>query len=186
MSSTNLNERANQWGIIINPPTDCDTLSLDYIYNQLKGGVNFIACICHDRDVKDDGALKTLHYHVVITTSRLRKQTILNDLAEMLSIPSECISIEKIRNINSAIRYLCHLDDSDKQQYAPFEVLTNDETYLTNNLKNDQVINLDESNLIKIVKEANSYSEILLKIGSLNFKQYLPIIKCLWSDYHKW
>ena len=185
MSSTNLTERANQWGIIINPPSD-NSLSLETIYNQLKGGVNFIACICHDRDTKQDGTLKTLHYHVVITTSRLRKQTILNDLTEWLNLPLECLSVEKIRNINSAIRYLCHLDDTDKQRYAPFEILTNDEEYLKNNLTNEQITNLDESTLIKLCKEASSYAEILLKIGSQQFKTNLPIIRVLFNECHKW
>lgn len=178
-SKTTETDRATEWSIVINKPTDTSVgLSLKKLFNTLKSVYQFVAIIEHDQDVNDDGTPKTKHYHTVITTKRMRKGTLLNDLTELLDIPSNCISIDRVKSMRGALRYLIHMDDDDKTQYAPFMVLTNNESYYNSALI-ERIELITPENLIEIVDKYVTTRQILLHIGLENYKKWAMIIRDL-------
>lgn len=184
-NKTDLKERANIWQIVFNKPID-NPNSLEYgtLFKQLKSAFLFVAMIAHERDIDDKGKLKTYHIHAVIKTTRIRKQTLLNDLRELTSLPENCIGIEKVVNERSMLRYLIHLDeDSDKKpHYPPFLVDTTDEEYY-NDMLIERELNLTPEKLIRIVRDEKTSARILLKIGADNYKKYKGIINDLQREH---
>lgn len=180
MSKTTEQERATNWGIVINKPLDATTngFNLELIFHKLQSAYTFVAVIMHDSDLKEDGTPNTLHVDGYINTPRIRKGSLLNDLAELLDYPKEVISVEKAINERSRLRYLLHLDDVDKHQYMPFEVLCTDKEYFESCLIN-RVEKLTEERLIKIVEEEKTTRKIVLRIGAENYKKYALLIRDL-------
>ena len=178
-SKTSETDRATEWSIVINNPINTPMgLSIKKLFNTLKSIYQFVAIIEHDQDLNDDGTPKTNHFHTVITTKRMRKGTLLNDLTELLEIPPNCISINRVKSMRSALRYLIHMDDDDKTQYAPFMVLTNNENYYNSALI-ERIELITPENLIEIVDKYVTTRQILLKIGLENYKKWALVIRDL-------
>ena len=180
MSKTNLDERATEWGIVINLPPNQGAFNLSKISNELKL-FPYFALILHDRDKKENGELKTIHIHIALKTDRTRKSSLIKKLGELLDLPQECISIDKLINFRKYNRYLLHYDEETKEKYLPFEIYTNDSKYF-NSLLIEREINLSEEDLIRIVGEEKTTTKILLKIGLDNYKKYRPIITDLQKE----
>lgn len=84
------------------------------------------ASIIHDKDVLEDGTLKTAHAHIVLQGEEARSSKSWLDLVSMaLDLDRKCISIEACKNVTGALRYLVHKDDTDKAQYDPSAIITN-------------------------------------------------------------
>lgn len=103
------NERSIHWALVLYPSEDpTHKLALDYI----KENYSKYAFIKHDKDLLDDGTLKKEHYHIVITFSNYRWR---NAIATELGITINYL--EKIRNLENALKYLIHYNNSNKYQY---------------------------------------------------------------------
>lgn len=114
----------------------------------------FIACIKHDKDLDETNHLKTIHYHVVIQVDKIcRVQTMINRIMDIFHCNENQITLDKCNSIVMQTRYLCHLDDFDKWQYFPSEVVTNDVDVL--NRYYSLVIVRDIHDLIGVVKHYN-------------------------------
>jgi len=89
----------------------------------------FYYVIKHDKDFNPEtGEAKKEHYHILMTfASPLQLGTVLNKFNTVQKIQSN--SLELIKNIFGAKRYLVHKDNAEKFQYAPTEVETNDPLY---------------------------------------------------------
>lgn len=72
------------------------------------------AVILHDKDLDENEEIKKAHWHVVVTVGTNKRWN--TALAKELGI--EMNYIEKIRNLDRALEYLIHLNDSDKYQYS--------------------------------------------------------------------
>lgn len=109
--------------------------------------------ILHDRDINANGEVKRKHYHLILVhKSRIDKSTLIKRIAERLGITPNCISCDAVYTLNGAIRYLMHMDDSDKASYLPFEVSTNNET-IFNLAINNQCDNVDINYLIQLCRD---------------------------------
>ena len=176
-----LNKRSSNFVIVLNSPKDRDSVEFyDFFMNTLKAyNSNFdFYSILHDSDIKDNGELKTPHYHIVVTFKngfRTRCATILNlfDADSRL-----CISIQLCVNLFSSIRYLIHLDNESKFQYSKDLISTNNKRMLSNYLEgNTELENLSASELISICKDLE-YSRMKISdyIGLNNFNKYYKVI----------
>ena len=118
------NERKySTWGLVINQPLNqiLDDFSILDILNNLE--TKGLAFIIHDRDTTQEGKAKTIHAHIVIQYNETRTHTqVIKEWANLLSYPENCISAEHVRKLMPALRYLCHLDNQEKYQYASDEV----------------------------------------------------------------
>ncbi len=93
----------------------------------------FYWAIYHDKDLEDNGSLKTPHVHLVLKSPvRKRKSTIINYLSQILKIPEEVISVRFSPDLLHSISYLTHLNELDKFQYDKLDIKTNDFTTLDN------------------------------------------------------
>ena len=179
-----LNQRSSNFCIVLNAPKDRDFVDFyEFFMTTLKGynsNFNFYS-ILHDSDIKDDGELKTPHYHIVISFKngfRTRCSTILNLFDDDTRL---CISIQLCVNLYSSIRYLIHLDNETKFQYSRDLISTNNKRMLLNYLEgNTELENLCASELICICKELEySRMKILDYIGLNNFNKYYKVIELI-------
>lgn len=125
------NQRSDKFSIILNDSDVVKLKSAKNIVNKLEENlwtINFIACIKHDKDVNEETKqLKTIHYHLVIDfNGNYRVGTIMNWLTEIFNLNENQISIQKCTSLEMQARYLCHIDDFDKEQYDPQEIASND------------------------------------------------------------
>lgn len=179
-----LNKRCSNFCIVLNAPKDKDFIEFyEFFMNTIKAyNSNFdFYSIFHDSDIKDNGELKTPHYHIVITFKngfRTRCATILNLFDDDTCL---CISIQLCVNLYSSIRYLIHLDNETKFQYSKDMITTNNNRMLLNYLEgNTELENLCASELISICKELEySRMKILDYIGLNNFNKYYKVIELI-------
>lgn len=79
--------------------------------------------ITHDKDIDEaTGELVEPHTHIYLEYETPRK---LSTIANLFGVAENFI--EAVKNKKGFIRYLTHLDDADKHQYPPFEVVGNGE-----------------------------------------------------------
>ena len=93
--------------------------------SQIKEGLSHnaitkYAYILHDKDVDDDGNLKTPHYHVFIW---LKNAYDSKYIAEWFGVKEQYIN--RIQSEVSALEYLTHLNAPQKFQYSADEVISN-------------------------------------------------------------
>jgi hypothetical protein len=79
-----------------------------------------IWAITHDKDTNEQGEIIEAHTHIVIEYETPRK---VSTLAKLFNCEPNFIELGKSKK--ALLRYLTHLDDTDKHRYDPEEVLTN-------------------------------------------------------------
>ncbi|MCL2605572.1 MAG: replication protein [Defluviitaleaceae bacterium] len=89
----------------------------------------------HDRDVDADGDLLKAHFHVVINTDGPITQKRANEIFEPLCGTK---SAEYVMSLSGYVRYLAHMDNPEKAQYDPTEIIALNGADLTSILKNSQ------------------------------------------------
>ena len=97
----------------------------------------------HDKDVNPDGSPKKAHYHVVLAwpgpTTFTNAKNIMKDFGGV-------IQPKVIGSLRGVCRYLCHMDNPEKAQYSPADVVCYNgadwETVI--NLKSDKYISIEE------------------------------------------
>lgn len=177
-------QRGCAFSLVLNDTNDGLILkSAKYIFKVIGCAelpFTFLAVMKHDKDVSDDGHLKTLHYHVVIVLSRsCRIGTFINVLLkEFTGLNENQISIEKCNSVSMQVRYLIHLDDFDKWQYDEKDIVSSNEGQVSYYLHEVHKI-VDINDLISVVKEYKSLAEIMRVLGIDNYKKYRMIIKDL-------
>lgn len=131
-------DRTKEFCIVINQPLDyidstTNEKKVGYIYwsaldlcNLLNVMYPFYALILHDCDLNDNGELKLEHFHLVIRRNNIAQfSTVIKELSRMTGYPKNCISVKPCYHFNKCLRYLTHIDDSDKYQYNDLDVYTN-------------------------------------------------------------
>lgn len=90
------------------------------LVEDLKGlGVAFFLSPLHDKDISDTGEFKKAHYHCLLMFESLKSI----QQVEKLVKPFGAVGLFICNSQRGYARYLCHLDDPDKAQYDPAEVL---------------------------------------------------------------
>jgi hypothetical protein len=74
----------------------------------------------HDRDVDGNGELKKPHHHIEIMMDGPITQKRANEIIEPFCGTK---SAEYIHSLRGYTRYLCHLDNPEKAQYDPAEII---------------------------------------------------------------
>jgi hypothetical protein len=74
----------------------------------------------HDRDLDEDGNTKKPHYHVVLMFDGPTTQKRANEIIEPFCGTK---SAEYIKSLRGYVRYLAHLDNPEKAQYKPEEIV---------------------------------------------------------------
>lgn len=116
---------SRSYGLIV----PADWAEKDEIIEISKKISKFYYIIKHDKDYNiETGEAKKDHYHILMTfASPLQLGTVLNKFSAVQKIQSN--SLELIKNIYGAKRYIVHKDNPEKFQYDSTEVETNDPLY---------------------------------------------------------
>lgn len=142
--------------------------------------------ICwHLLDVHEDGAPKNPHLHFAFRLkSRKRLGTSLREISRAVGVDKNAVSIEKPTLYNSCVRYLIHLGWPEKHQYPREDIYTNLSREELAVILDSEDEKLDADTLRDIVKEANSYADIMKAIGLGLFRHYGSVIRMLYDEYH--
>lgn len=73
----------------------------------------------HDRDINPDGTTKKPHYHVMV----MFESPVEFEKVKPLFAEIGGVGREKINSARGYARYLCHLDNPEKAQYLPEDVI---------------------------------------------------------------
>lgn len=73
----------------------------------------------HDKDINPTGEAKKPHYHVLIMFEGVKTQEQVKDLFDQIG----GVGVEVVASLRGYARYLCHLDNPEKVQYSPEDVL---------------------------------------------------------------
>lgn len=74
----------------------------------------------HDRDINSDGTTKKPHFHVMLLFDGVKTREQAKEVFEVIG----GVGIETIKSVNAYARYLCHLDNPEKAQYNPSDVIS--------------------------------------------------------------
>lgn len=96
-------------------------LNIDVWIEYLKDSkVSFFISPIHDSDCDSDGVVKKSHYHVLLLFDGVKTA----DQADLIFSAIGGVGCEKVNSIRSYARYLCHMDNPDKAQYNPNDVIS--------------------------------------------------------------
>lgn len=73
----------------------------------------------HDSDVDEDGVIKKAHYHVLLKFEGKKSLDGVKDICEQFG----GVGCKAIQSARGYARYLCHLDNPEKAQYSPEDVM---------------------------------------------------------------
>lgn len=95
-------------------------------YLKSTGNLYFISPL-HDKDVYADGdkknEIKKPHWHILLCFQNARFfNSVAKEFATFGVIEQ---NLNSVKNLNSAVRYLCHLDEKDKAKYELKDLRTN-------------------------------------------------------------
>lgn len=74
----------------------------------------------HDKDVNPDGTAKKPHWHVVVMFTSLHTESQAQELSDVCS----GVKVQQVKDVVGIARYLCHLDNPEKAQYAISDVVS--------------------------------------------------------------
>lgn len=152
----------------------------------LDTGVADYGYILHDKDLKDDGELKTPHVHLVASYPQgkrnTRWSTWVNKLADYLGLDVRSISLDSCVSFDSSLQYLIHKNDIDKFQYPLEEVKSSYDLQELNTIMQREVKSFTIDYAIRIIDECETLTEAIKVFGLKIYYQYRNIIKDLWND----
>lgn len=74
----------------------------------------------HDRDINANGEPKKPHFHVMVMFEGKKSEDQVRALFDSIG----GVGLEKVESLRGYARYLCHLDNPEKAQYAPSDVVS--------------------------------------------------------------
>ena len=180
-------EKTNKYCVVIN----CQDIQKDKLitYKNLEVAFKYNQkClywyILHDRDVKENGELKTPHFHLVLwfKFKSCYKQYVIDYLSQLLNCSPEIISVEPMRDLTISLRYLTHIDDEEKYQYSDDEVKTNSSIIYYRSILGNK---LTAEYLVECLKFTNFNKVLLIDtfITLQEYKQFREVIDDLINEY---
>lgn len=95
--------------------------SISDIFSSLVSlGCIQYAYIKHDNDVDINGLPKKCHYHIYLMFENKKSY---HYIAKMFGIAPNDELLKPVKSVNGLIRYFIHLDDKDKYQYCPSDII---------------------------------------------------------------
>lgn len=114
-SSGNKEQRTRNWTFVLyedsSPGNWADLLDAEHI--------EWIESPWHDRDVNPDGETKKKHKHILLLFGGVKSYEQVKEITDKLCspIPQRC------HNAKSMVRYMAHLDNPEKAQYSPSDII---------------------------------------------------------------
>lgn len=165
-----------------------DCSHIKNIMNDLRtwceNEMQLYAFILHDKDVLENGEIKTPHLHLVglLKVNRKRLSSTLNDIANFISVNTLAITIDKMSDIVGSLQYLIHKNNKEKHQYECKDIFTNISqgemsTYMASDSKSMSI-----EYLIGVVEQNRSKIEIMRIIGLTYYHLYRNTINDIYKE----
>lgn len=186
----NLNTQTGKILLVINfAQKIVDKKLIEDLENWLIANTKQYAFILHDKDILEDGSMKTPHIHVVcnMNTTKQRIATILNDLTKSLDISPLLVTIDKYSSFNASIQYLIHKNNEEKYQYDVKDIKTNIpsqelDLFMKYETQSEE---LTAERLIDVVAKAKKRTDILREIGLFNYRINRAVIMDVAQELNK-
>lgn len=114
--SNKRDERTRNWVFVLYP--DSAPSNWQEVLSELQ--IPLAISPLHDRCVNADGTPKKQHWHVVLQFAGKKSFEQIKEITDSLNAPQP----QKVANMVGMIRYLAHLDNPDKAQYASSDIKT--------------------------------------------------------------
>ncbi len=145
------------------------------IKDLVQYGFSYYA-ILHDRDVNADGIPVNIHYHLIITNDKkVRGSQVLKILVNILGCSVENIQIQQCINFIASLKYLIHMNDSDKFQYDADLIHSNSaKSYIHNILETQSYdYELTTESLFEVIEKCGGDIVYIIKtIGISSYAYY--------------
>lgn len=156
-----------------------------YLEKWLVGECETYAYIIHDKDIDENGVLKTKHCHIVaVLFKRKRLKQCIGELCEICNINANAISIEKASNIDASIQYLIHKGHLSKYQYDVKDIVSNIDYDDLNDILNDNVQAFDFDTIKEICILSIDERDYLRRVWKW-YGRYWRILDKMWLWYGK-
>lgn len=189
----NLSSQTNNYSMVINLPKD-NSIKLMELINKLDtfcmNNTKEYFFIVHDKDINENGELKTVHIHLLFSSKKCRLLTMIKRVAVNIFGKDDfktitLISCDIWREHDLGIQYLIHKNDKEKYQYDIKEVFTNDKEYLKSVVDYQVETKLNIGKLINLCYQYDSILDVFMEIGLANSKNYLNLINAIYNRIHK-
>ena len=158
-------------------PIDQVTACRDLIVGWCKVECKLFGLIIHDKDIGEDGVLKTPHIHLIgVLKSRKRKSTIINALGKVSNLNNFAVSVEMASSFDSCFQYLVHKNDKDKFQYPLSAVVTNLEEEEIEVIMESSPTGIDFERVRSICLTSDSLLGVIEQVGLSTYQHYRPAI----------
>lgn len=165
-------------------------LSKDSTYDEMVsfrekfivGMENYDYCLNYFVILHDDSDTLHLHYIVLLQKPR-RVINTLNDIAQIMGIEQNQVSIDVLSNLNAQLRYFVHLNE-DKKQYPVTDIKSNLSLPQVSELINNtsQAVPLSSIQLITYVLLYPHEADLMVVLGLDTYHKYRSEIKMLYEQ----
>lgn len=142
--------KVRDWFLELYPDNESHRKAFDLIVSDFDH-----ACILHDRDLGDNGALKKAHWHIIVRCPHPRWML---PFARFLGV--ELRFLYPMDNIRNRVRYLIHLDSPTKFQYSPDDVITNIRPFVDKCFLDDEE-DTEESKVLLIIDMLDEIQDVV-------------------------
>lgn len=108
-------ERTRNFAFLVYP----DSAPADWRETLNEAHVECFISPLHDKDVNPDGSQKKPHWHVMVMYSSVKTKKQAAELRDAIG----GVGWENVASARGYARYLCHLDNPEKAQYSPEDVV---------------------------------------------------------------
>ena len=116
-SSAKKDERTRNWSFIVYP----ESAPANWRNILDAEHIEWIESPLHDKDKLEDGSgeLKKPHWHIVVLYEGKKSFEQIKILTDSVNAPIP----QKVANVKGLVRYMVHMDNSDKYQYSLSEIV---------------------------------------------------------------
>lgn len=128
MAKKNQNDtRTRNWTVVVYPESAPDN------WRQIIDDwhIEWVESPVHDKDVNANGEVKKPHIHLLLMFSSVKSYEQVLSLCQELNCPIP----KQVHNSKALIRYMAHLDNPDKAQYNPDDIISHGGISLADLLK---------------------------------------------------
>ncbi|MCL2746479.1 MAG: replication protein [Coriobacteriia bacterium] len=108
--------KTRNWAGIIYP----DSAPSDWLDVLKDLRMKVLVSPLHDKDVDEDGNAKKPHHHIILIFDGPQTQ---NRVSEIFTALGGVATIQRVNSLSSHTRYLAHLDNPEKAQYSPDDII---------------------------------------------------------------
>ena len=115
-SSGNKDSRTRNWTFVLYEDSAPDNWRA--LLDELH--IEWVESPWHDKDLNADGQPKKKHKHILLLFGGVKSYEQVLEVTSSLNSPIP----QRVHNAKAMVRYMAHLDNPEKAQYNPFEIVS--------------------------------------------------------------